>query len=281
MKTTKENLFDLASKKFISDMQDSSITISDIQYYGGYFIFDFEASNAVMHFNIDGCKNWKFGIWWNYDKDKLTGEFFCQHKRYLDKFKPSYSIYNYTIEYQVKDGQIVDDGIHYNIMQIANACRFIKSHPYLAAMKDFRGYDYNVVKQRPVRAFVEYYYDGFKKSFRESMHYRFDMIMKRQLEKYAAKSFSGYSWEVIDEGECTSPRYELQVLLPDNDEQKTGRYGLFEDDDLENKNAWKKKKNRLRKISDFLGAYWYNGVSDSLVFWKECEYKEWLDNVEE
>jgi len=245
--------------------------LTNIEFLDGYFIFG-TGTNSIVHFYVKGCKHWKFGIWWNYNPENkyqpLTGDCFCMHERYLGKFKPSRGTYSTKITFSA-------DGIdYYSLSEFAMICDFIHKNPYLAAMKDFHYYDYNLVKQRPIKAFFKYYIDGFRKWLNDTVEDRLDIHMGKQLEYWGKKiceENEGYSYEIIDLKDYSSPRYELSIKIPDDDEQETGCFRLFDNDKDQKK--WNKHCDRLEKLSQILGGYWYSssGADDYVVFWKECE----------
>jgi len=268
--------------------ENNDVYIINEEYLDGYFIFG-SGTNSVVHFHVKGCKNWKWGVWWSYDPEKkykqLTGELFCMHERYLDKFKPTRGTYTFNLGINVQDGKVVDDGYNWAFDNFIKCCHFIQKQPYIAAMKDFHGYDYNYKYQSPVKAFFEYYKNTIQKWTSDTIKNICTKSMYRYLKHYAAEEFEDYEWEIIDSGENCSPRYELQVKLPEDDTQETGLFGLFEDG-TDGEKKWDAKTKRLEKLAELFHACWWgHEVSDCVVFWKQSEYEEnlrkWVEEDKE
>ena len=56
----------------------------------------------VIYFEVTELKGWLFRVYLeNYDSDTktLTGDIFCQYKMSIDKFKPTYSTYEGSIDF--------------------------------------------------------------------------------------------------------------------------------------------------------------------------------------
>ena len=79
---------------FSKALKQDGFHCADIEYLDGYFIFGM-GTNSVVHFHIDECPGWKFGIWWDVPDDNVSelvhGQFFAQYEETINKFKPSYS----------------------------------------------------------------------------------------------------------------------------------------------------------------------------------------------
>ena len=59
----------------------------DIIYLDGYFIFG-SGTNSIVHFHVNECPGWLFGIWWNEpdENERVEGQFFTQYEEARDKF---------------------------------------------------------------------------------------------------------------------------------------------------------------------------------------------------
>jgi len=74
------------------------VIVENVRSFSGYYIFEM-GDDSVIHFNVKGCKGWRFAAWITEDsknKEKFTIEMFGQYERYIDKFKPSASPFSYT-----------------------------------------------------------------------------------------------------------------------------------------------------------------------------------------
>ena len=115
-------------------------TFENVEYLDGYFIFA-HGTNAVVHFRINECPGWLFGIWWKEPSEEkpnhLQGDFFAQYEETIDKFKPSRSNFCEEICYNLNnDG----DNWDFPAYEIIN---FIHKEPYLAFCRDYHGWNYN------------------------------------------------------------------------------------------------------------------------------------------
>lgn len=100
------------------------------KFYDSYFIFDME-ENSIMHFEIAEIPNYLFGAWLGYDKekDKIYIDFFCQHKLYIDKFKPSRGDFNIRVYIGKKDRDIEYKNIYF--YELENMINFMYKHEAL------------------------------------------------------------------------------------------------------------------------------------------------------
>ena len=115
---------------FASAIEAKGYHIEDMSFYDGYFIFGM-GTNTVIHFHIKECPDWKFGVWWHLPENKkkskefsITGDFFAQYERFIDKFKPSRSRVANTISAEYNKGNI-DISLYDTIRNLD----FIKTSP--------------------------------------------------------------------------------------------------------------------------------------------------------
>ena len=74
---------------------------------------DVDAEEWHVHFTMNICPDWSFGIWYNIVKegkkvDELDAIIFAQCTRFIDKFKPSCTAPALQTRFVVKDGDELD-----------------------------------------------------------------------------------------------------------------------------------------------------------------------------
>ena len=74
--------------KIFNFFSNFGLTVYDEEVLNGYYLLE-TGENSVVHFKINGCKNWLFGLWLMDSEDKMSISLFGQHKDYIDKFKPT------------------------------------------------------------------------------------------------------------------------------------------------------------------------------------------------
>lgn len=155
---------------------DGDVTIKDVEYFDGYFIFSF-GTNSVVHFRIEECPGWLFGVWWGEpDKDgNVPGEFFAQYEETIDKFKPSASeIYeDFCVLFDLGNP-------HCDMYHIALQIRFIRDEPYLAFCRDYLMWDYNTEYHTREEAKEEFY----KFRHERDRHYKYQEICEKRILDY-------------------------------------------------------------------------------------------------
>ena len=123
------------AEKIFNYMKENKFTPINIEYGDGYFIFD-HGEDGVVHFNIKGLRNWKFGMWINTNAEELKNDdgedypavqFFCRHTLDLDKFKPSRSFLRVNIS--LKN---IEEDDPWEFYEIRDILQMIKRHPLVA-----------------------------------------------------------------------------------------------------------------------------------------------------
>ena len=84
------------ANSIFNTLRKEGIIVTGVEFLDGYFIFAM-GEDSVVHFHVKGLKNWKFGIWINMDYEKQTIKCFAQHEQFIDKFKPSDSLFLETV----------------------------------------------------------------------------------------------------------------------------------------------------------------------------------------
>ena len=140
--------FKKCSEIFFRDATNEEIKFNfrDVEYLDGYFLFGM-GTNSVVHFHIDECPGWKFGIWWG-DKDEnnnsVSGEFFAQFEDTIDKFKPSASQYCISITIDLDDDNL------WSLYDVRDAIKYIANEPYLAFCRDYCYWDASCSTQKSI-----------------------------------------------------------------------------------------------------------------------------------
>lgn len=261
------------TEKFFNSIKSQenfeNIEFTDVTYLEGYYIFEF-GDDAVVHFHINKCPGWKFGIWWNEIKegDKYyTGEFFAQYEDTIDKFKPSVSSIHHDIS-------IYPEGVD-SLWRVSWAIKFIEKEPYLAFCRDYCYMDYNfehLSRREAKKIFWKY---KRQKAAEDKYTKKFDAIVLNWVRKHILHLFTDA--EIIDMGENWSPRYDVFAPFEKNKDivDKSGCYSWFGDD---NESQRLKKKfdrliKRLKKRADRHKVWWDNTLYDSITFTSD-EVKE-------
>lgn len=215
------DVYKRSTELFIDKMKEEGITIIDVDYQDGYFIFG-TGTNSVVHFHIKECPKWKFGIWYKAEEDSelkstlIVGSLFAQHEDYIDKFKPSHSNFNETFKVRFNDeypsGIILDDYDDDSVEMI----HYIKRYPNLA-------FYYHMS-----------YWDKYKYVSRlQAWKYRMSFILREKSEQHRGKvyvrkitrwfnkqakkfvkKYPECSYGIQDCGDNISPRYDPYIVFP-------------------------------------------------------------------
>ena len=270
--TTKKMTYREITEKFFAslkaDEELADIEFTDVAFLEGYYIFAF-GEDSVVHFHINKCPGWKFGIWWNEVKegDKYyTGEFFAQYEETIDKFKPTASEIktNITIYPEGED----------SIFETSETIEFIEKEPYLAFCRDycFMNYNFRYLSRREAKKIFWKY--KRQKATEDKYTKKFDAIVLNWVRKYILPMFTDA--EIKDMGDGWHPRYDVFAPFEKNSDlfEDTGPYGWFEDDDERGQKLQKKFNkmiNRFKHRADKLHFYWDDTLYDSIIIYKEQE----------
>lgn len=151
----------------------------DLKFVDGYFIFDM-GKNSVCNFKIKGMRNWLFGVWItnsycvdhnSYNKD--AGEtppdklfIFCEHVRYIDKFKPSATIHLCSVDLRTNSAPAVADIIH----KAAHTVRIMKKNMLKTMYENYDDHYYRNNKYNIFKGLRFYFADkwyAFKKWWKD------------------------------------------------------------------------------------------------------------------
>lgn len=244
------------------------ITITDVEYLDGYFIFG-RGTNSVVHFHIKETPGWKYGIWWTpvekkeeteeYYTDRLHCSIFTQYEDEIDKFKPSASMVceEFTILLTSPSTNIA--------WQFAMDIEFIHDEPYLAFYREMHYTDFN--REYVSRAKAKAYFEKHnKQKILEAETIALNnKEMLDTLYKILKEDIDEGTCFIYDRGDSWSPRYEL--IVKNVWEIEDGCYGLFDllegADDAEKQSAaemkklWDKAIAECKRRADKAKCYWY------------------------
>ena len=238
------------------------ITITDVEYLDGYFIFG-RGTNSVVHFHIKETPGWKYGIWWSpIEKeegteedytDRLSCSIFAQYEEEIDKFKPSASMVceEFTILLASPSTNIA--------WQFAGDIEFIHNEPYLAFYREMHYTDFN--REYISREKAKAYFDKHNKQKiieAEPINLN-NKEMLGTLYKMLKEDIDEGTCFIYDRGDNWSPRYEL--IAKNVWEIEDGCYGLFdlfeEADAAEMKKLWDKTVADCKTRAEKANCYWY------------------------
>jgi len=248
-----------------SALKERPVHFSDIQYLDGYYIFG-HGTNSVVHFHVDECPGWKFGIWWSPPKEgshSFPGEFFAQYEEEIDKFKPSRSSICAKIQADL------DQSLCYTF-SAENQIRFIRDEPYLAFCRDYMDWDYNT--EYHSREEAEEEYRKFRTYMENKTHYTelMDGKILQYVAEHVAPLFHGA--EIVDRGSSWSPRYDLVAPFEANYDLvgEPGCYDWFEKEDEEGQKIIAGFKALLKEAESYEDKYeffYFRPIHDSITFY--------------
>lgn len=233
----------------------NEVHFSDVVYLDGYYIFGY-GTNSVVHFHIDECPGWKFGIWWDEpssdNPNVVSGQVFSQFEETLDKFKPSASSFCCTFSISLEGNS--DD------------------HPF-KKMTEF----FVLIQDRPMTAFAVGYcywdprehteedaavkYREFRARKDEENHFK--KVMDDKLLSWVMENIVPYfeGAEILDKGDSWSPRYELIAPYDKNKDlvESPGCYSWFADDDEEGQKLVEEYRKMLEDADEYglMHHIWY------------------------
>ena len=271
-----------ALKEELNKYEPFEITITDVEYLDGYFIFGM-GTNSVVHFHIKETAGWKYGIWWSpveksestkeqpiYDQNKLRCSIFTQYEEEIDKFKPSASMvhtdFNIELDYKT---------ISYGLYEFTRDIKFIHDEPYLAFYREMHYTDFN--REYVSRAKAKSYFERhFRQKRREA---EISALTDRELLKTVydilKEDIDDGNCFIYDRGDCWHPRYEI-IVKNTWEDVENGCYelfDLFEDSDAaELKKLWYDTVKRCEKRAKKADYSWYTCCHDSILLVAEDRF---------
>ena len=265
------------------------ITIEDIEYLNGYFIFGM-GTNSVVHFHIKETPGWKYGIWWSpikkkdsneekpiYETDRLRCSIFTQYEEEIDKFKPSASTFVEECTF------CLNNTFNYGIWDFAKDIKFIHDEPYLAFYREMHYTNFNQVHITRAKA-KSYYEKHFKqKRLEEETTALNNRELLKTIYNILKEEFEEGNCFIHDRGTNWSPRYA--IVAKNTFETEDGCYGLFdileEADAKEAQKLWDDTVRDCEKRADKIDSYWYGSscCHDSLVLVSAEKFNECFEGA--
>lgn len=270
LKACTESFFDLINGEvFFED--HPILEFKDVTYLDGYFIFG-RGTNSIVHFRINDCPGWKFGIWWNVpdkpEETTINGEFFAQFEDAIDKFKPSRSSLCETIKISI-------DANRSNVWSAARMIRFIIDEPYLAFCRDLYCWNYNY--EYHTREEAEEKFRGYVEHSEKEKKYT-EILNKKVIDFVKEQIAPLFTDAEVKYHDFISPPYEVVAPLEKNLDyvDKPGFYGWFDDDDEDGREIilqFRRLIDECDKIADENDIVWWSPIHESIYIY-EAEKKE-------
>lgn len=254
----------ISGEMFLEDLP--ALHFKDVAYLDGYFLFG-TGTNSVVHFHIEECPGWKFGIWWNVpeepEKTRIEGEFFAQYEDAIDKFKPSASALCEHIH-------IDQDPKCNDLWGAARMLRFIIKEPSLAFCRDACYWDYNYEYHSREEADEQFKEFTDRKAKEAALTPVLDKKVIDFVRERIAPLFTDAD---IRFREHCIPRYELVAPFEKNRDivDKPGCYGWFADGDEDGQETMAELTKLIEgcdKTAEENGIYWSRPI-DFYVLFKE------------
>ena len=238
------------------------ITITDIEYLDGYFIFG-HGTNSVVHFHIKETPGWKYGIWWSpiekkegteeYYTNRVRCNIFTQYEDEIDKFKPSASMVEeeFIVNLEFPASNLV--------WSFARNIEFIRDEPYLAFYREMHYTDFNkeYVSRAKAKAYFERHYKH--KKLEEETKALNDKEMLKTIYEILKEDIDEGTCFVVDHGDSWSPRYE--IIVKNTFDIEDGCYRLWEffeePDTTKLKRLWDNTIAECKKRADKAKCCWW------------------------
>lgn len=201
----------------------------NVQFGNGYFIFEC-GEDSVVHFHIKGVKNWKFGMWIDTSIDNAV-QVFAQNEMWIDKFKPSRSIFLENISKKnLKRVARNEDSAEYNYMGVVKMIQHIKNNPRIAAVQDY--YCGMYIREPLAKMLLDCKISRLKDISYDVKKYVTYELVECKRNALALKILKRENPEIIKDAyihDCNSdgivcyPRYEVRIVfnrLTENDKKQ-------------------------------------------------------------
>ena len=224
--------------KLFDYIKQAGFTVCDLDTD---FETDFDAYTCVSEsgvgyygvvFKIKELKGWLFGIWYWFDRanDKVNMQLFTQYERFINKFKPSRSTLLVDQDIMLADFAVViekpsiiahitrydsewanENACDYYMYEVKELLQYMKKYPELAYYQD-NVRDLSRAYTTRFRARIRMWYDILHDNFRNFISNICDKKGLKLWKKYFLKNLPKET-RVWDDGEYTSPRFEMQIPL--------------------------------------------------------------------
>jgi len=201
----------------------------DVQFGNGYFIFEY-GEDSVVHFHIKGVKNWKFGMWINTSIDNAV-QVFAQNEMWIDKFKPSRSIFLENISKTTLKRVAQNKGsAEYDYMGVVRMIQYIKNNPHLATVQDY--YCGMYIREPLAKMLLDCKISRLKEISYDAKKYVTHELVECKRNALALKILKSKNPEIIKyayihdcncDGIVCYPRYEVRIVfnqMTENDEKQ-------------------------------------------------------------
>lgn len=265
-----------------------SFTPYDIEFSDGYFIFG-HGTNSVVRFRIKEAEGWLAGIWWSapskeqtktYQGPVINCELFCQFEETIDKFKPSYSIFEKEFVWQLKeDNKNLDADFAAD-----KVFRLMLTYPYLAWFRDVHHTNFNIEyisNEEAIAAYNVYRMEEKEKAEITEINDReiYDCV------KYIFQKLIDDGDAFIDDsGANISPRYKVVIrnLILDDGKplvNESGYYNMFDWCSYRDAESDKKLlEDTIAKCKERAGKYyWFNPMSHCVYIADDEKYYKWKE----
>lgn len=218
--------YDALEKHFLDEF---SMHITRVSGDDGYLSDDLF---PVIYFEVSEFKGWLFGVYlegYNSDTKTLSGDLFFQYKMFIDKFKPTYSTYDGTIDFVFRE-----EGVTRVICPLDDDIRFIQKEPSLAKARDLYMWDYNTAHHTRVEAFFKVNAYIFK--------LKLEKRIKKAIRTRYARKFKALCAHYFDR-----VKMSLYTAHVTRDEVHDGRWSFEE---LSHVEEYKVLVRKLRKLNE-------------------------------
>lgn len=207
------------ANSIFNELKRNKLPPKDITFTNGYFIFNM-GEDSVVHFNIKGIKKWKFGIWTDI-KNKNSIQFFAQYTDFIDKFKPSASIFCVNISKEsLADIVSNKDNAKWVYYEIINMCKHIKYNPIIAFVQE--AICSNYITSPLWKLYAEEKLDNISNKFYKIKEHIINDIIEYRVNYISAFMLKTKYPNIIEdikicdnnvEGFKVSPRYDVEILF--------------------------------------------------------------------
>ena len=207
------------ANSIFNELKRNKLIPKDITFTNGYFIF-YMGEDSVVHFNIKGIKKWKFGMWIDI-KNENPIQFFAQYTDFIDKFKPSASIFSVNINNKSLANIVTNkDNTKWVYYKIVNMCKHIKYNPMIAFVQEAT--DSNYITSPLWKLYAEEKLENISDKFYKIKKHIINDIIEYRVNCISAFILKTKYPNIIEDiticdnsigGFRVSPRYDVEILF--------------------------------------------------------------------
>lgn len=216
------------ANSIFNTLRKEGIIVTGVEFLDGYFIFAM-GEDSVVHFHVKALKNWKFGIWINMDYEKQTIKCFAQHEQFIDKFKPSDSLFLETVSRYSLCSLIENkDNARWVYYDIIKMIKHIKNNPRIALIQELNSSLYldNPLWKMYLNNKKEVYDDKLykikKHIIEDTIPYGRNVLAIKLIKSMNLPLIKDITFRDLnnnDFGSIYFPRYEINVICEEVDEE--------------------------------------------------------------